>query len=510
MQHSISQSSAAAHKRVSFFKQYHAAHCTRTPALQTDEKDSFASFTMSDRFPSIVRKVADQNKHLLSTETFEQLYSLGEEIASGAPLRPLRAFSETDNKMSSAAAPAAWSPTQGYNADWKYVFDTHGTDGWAKVWKNCCISLLYVVICCCTPPAPPPKTDSQLGQLPVNFPYSRQMPWMIAECYCFRLLLDITEYHVPSSKLQSIDPFQPQKLEELSRSHTWEVVAGALSRSMDASHTSSLQEKLAVLRDLLQFALWGNRMDLSLESLVKSQANKAMCLESEQKNLLVNDVDDVLSKWESDWKTMHQLNYVVDNAGTELLLDLVAVDFMLRSNLTSHIALFLKGEPTYVSDAMIEDVHIHIAHIDGKGKELAEKSETAAIGSMLIQWGKRLQRFVNCRQLQLVGDVFFNSFYYYDQLTPELRRKFEDGPLTITKGDMNYRRLLLDHRYEDLTVPLSQVASFFPTNVLALRTLKSDAICGLTADAVSLVMSLPEEDKWRVNGKRGIMQAALW
>ena len=75
----------------------------------------------------------------------------------------------------------------------------------------------------------------------------------------------------------------------------------------------------------------------------------------------------------------------------------------------------------------------------------------------------------------------------------------------IFKGDANYRRHVGDALWQPET-PFAEVTAYFPAPLLALRTLKSDAIVGLPP---GLAERLDGEDAhWRVNGRRGVAQFA--
>jgi hypothetical protein len=75
----------------------------------------------------------------------------------------------------------------------------------------------------------------------------------------------------------------------------------------------------------------------------------------------------------------------------------------------------------------------------------------------------------------------------------------------ISKGDVNYRRLLGD-RHWTYTTPFAQVVSYFPAPLLALRTVKSNVAAGLDA---MRVRELNEHDgRWVVSGEWGVMQFA--
>ncbi|MNE81888.1 hypothetical protein D3C80_1785700 [compost metagenome] len=82
----------------------------------------------------------------------------------------------------------------------------------------------------------------------------------------------------------------------------------------------------------------------------------------------------------------------------------------------------------------------------------------------------------------------------------------QSGQLTILKGDANYRRLFNDRNY-DISERFEELVDNFPTDLLSLRTLKSDCLVGLSSEeqkqkAKSLYESDPE---WRVNGKYGVI-----
>jgi hypothetical protein len=87
----------------------------------------------------------------------------------------------------------------------------------------------------------------------------------------------------------------------------------------------------------------------------------------------------------------------------------------------------------------------------------------------------------------------------------DLETPFRAARLVVLKGDANYRRALNDALWPPET-PFSDVLSYFPAPLLALRTLKSDAIVGLRpGQADELDRSDPA---WRVNGKRGVASLA--
>jgi hypothetical protein len=84
-------------------------------------------------------------------------------------------------------------------------------------------------------------------------------------------------------------------------------------------------------------------------------------------------------------------------------------------------------------------------------------------------------------------------------LTGELAQ----ADLVISKGDANYRRLLGD-RHWAFTTPFTEIVSYFPAPLVALRTLKAELVCGLEPGQAD---SVAEQDPdWMVNGCWGLIQ----
>jgi hypothetical protein len=71
------------------------------------------------------------------------------------------------------------------------------------------------------------------------------------------------------------------------------------------------------------------------------------------------------------------------------------------------------------------------------------------------------------------------------------------------KGDANYRRAIGD-RHWPFTTSVDSVVAYFPTDLLLLRTLKSEMVVGLQADQVQrLNQQYPD---WLVKGFCGLIQ----
>ena len=296
--------------------------------------------------------------------------------------------------------------------------------------------------------------------------------WFFAELYFYRLLIQATRWWETGR-----DPFAPKKAEEYASAALWDLLNSALA-------VEGAQE--AQLSAMIEYALWGNRIDLSY-ALAASHGN-----DIHDDDLLVDERDLVIDHLLRERGTVH---IIADNAGTELTLDLVLADWLLREDVADQVVVHLKLHPTFVSDATVPDV---IGFI--------ETLESGNHGDLAQAFGQRLRAMLEAKRLRLAPDGWWNSSHFLWALPPHLARLFASGRLAIIKGDANYRRMVGDALWPPET-PLANVIGTFPCPLLALRTLKSDPILGLPAGLAQKLDTI--EADWRVNGRRGVLQTTL-
>lgn len=400
------------------------------PPLMTGEPGSFAHRTMTTRFPAIVQTVLADHTNQYPASIVQALQALYDELVQNQPVRPLE-----------TTAPDG--------ADWAEAWRSFQGRGWLDI------------------------------------------PWYFAEVFFFRRLLEAAGYFGGQGEAwRGVDPFLPRKQAELQSKIPWDVLAAALRYAPDDSPDS--------FRALLHHCVWGNRIDLSHPQLAQA-SGKQIAVTSEQANLLVDDTAAVrryLKQGDGGLPPAAggRIDFICDNAGTELLLDLALVDFLLRFDWAKHITLHVKAHPTYVSDTTPADVAMTIAAIKIQGAP-----EFIGLGNRLESYGPQQRLFIR-------PDVFWNSSHFFWELPPHLRSELSQADLVIVKGDANYRRLAGDCRWP-ATKPIEAVVPYFPAPLVALRTMKSDAVVGLPP---GLAEQLDREDaEWRVNGKRGVIQAVL-
>ncbi|KJS53479.1 hypothetical protein VM98_24975 [Streptomyces rubellomurinus subsp. indigoferus] len=300
-----------------------------------------------------------------------------------------------------------------------------------------------------------------------------EAPFLWAESYFYRRLLEATGYFRPGT-WHGIDPFAPFKTAELAGS----AVDAELAALSELPSLSS--EKRADV--LLSSALWGNRADLSFQ--ITASAGDT------QTSTLITDDSPLL------WSTLAattdpKVCVIADNAGRELLPDLLLVDHLLTNGLAAEVALYVKPSPYYVSDATTADVLATTERL-----RTAPEQEAARIG-------RRLWDAMNNGTLVIRTHAFFCAPLPFHDMPADLRAELSDATMTILKGDLNYRRLVGDQLW-DATTPFAERADHFPSPVAALRTLKSDVIVGL--DGPVVVELDTSGEPWRTSGKYGLIQ----
>jgi Damage-control phosphatase ARMT1-like domain len=391
--------------------------------LVGSEVGSFTEYTVTQRMPDIARRVIAENK--FSDEINEALDKLASELSSGN-IPPL-------------------------------VDDT-GKDvvNWQKSLK------------------------------PYNGKRWIDAPWFVVETYFYRFILATTKYF-SSGQLQRIDPFALQKRQGLeSTLDSTIALCSQLNKWLDTSQVDNLSYP-EILTALLYFALWGNRVDLSLWSAFEADRSR-FDIESQQAHILVDDSSKIV-KLLTDSKGK-QIDFVLDNAGFELICDLCLVDFLLATDLASQIKLHVKPHPTFVSDAMIKDVHQTIEFLAGTNNWDA------------TYFANRLQDYLNNGRLILTEHYFWTSPNAFWEIPEELKNDVSVASCLIVKGDANYRRLLGDLHW-DYTSNIDEIISYLPIPVVPIRTLKSEVAAGLKQEVIEQVAKV--DSSWLTNGQWGVI-----
>lgn len=185
----------------------------------------------------------------------------------------------------------------------------------------------------------------------------------------------------------------------------------------------------------------------------------------------------------------------LDNAGTELLSDLWLACNLIEHAVVQKVVFLTKQFPIFVSDALPVDIDYTIQWIQQQAtsKHPPAVKELADLWTFYVKEGKWIVK----------PHVYFSLPFEYSDMPKDLYDELkEEAAFIISKGDANYRRILGDRAWP-LQTPFSQVASYFPAPLMALRKLKADIGCGIPLQRQQEAEN--QDSSWMTNGKWGVL-----
>jgi hypothetical protein len=245
---------------------------------------------------------------------------------------------------------------------------------------------------------------------------------------------------------------------------------------------------------VLHLCLWGNSLDLSLWPVTTTSSTDRPNLpgkDEKKGHILIEDTDTLLDYTLRYERPLKRVDLILDNAGFELIYDLALVDFLLWNGLAVQVYLHPKSHPTFVSDAIRED-------IDNTISFLARNSN-----AWIQDFGNRLRDYLKKSRIYLNDDFFWTSPLDGWEMPEILNQGLASSDLIISKGDANYRRWLGD-RHWPFTTPFSDIMAYIPAPFLALRTLKAQVASGLKPEQINELDA--KDPHWMTNGLWGIIQ----
>lgn len=315
-------------------------------------------------------------------------------------------------------------------------------------------------------------------------------PWFFAETYFYRRMLEATGFF-SQGEGYGLDPYHYQKIKGL-ESPIDDILrlAGQVNQFFNGVY-----DPQDVLERLLLVNLWANQVDLSLWPVGQADrpdhadpGNTLSYVLIDQRNPAASYIARLPGSGQLE--AIH-IDFLIDNAGYELVCDLCLADALLGLRFAGEVQFNLKIHPTFVSDAMIGDVLQTV--------EFLLKRPEAPISRL----GERLSDYLASGRLILKDHPFWTSPYAMWDMPEDILRLLSQSSLVISKGDANYRRLLGDRHWHN-TDAFDRITHYLPAPLVALRTLKSDPLVGLSvgqAQATNL-----RDAKWRTDGRWGIIQ----
>jgi hypothetical protein len=306
-----------------------------------------------------------------------------------------------------------------------------------------------------------------------------EVPFLWWESYFYRRLLDAVGFFEPGPWYR-VDPFAYLKDAELHGAG----MASDLAALEEVDRLPAGDRRQAKLRA----SVWGNQADLGFRIGATDRPDER----ARSDDGLV--VDDSARLWAAlDAGTANTVSIVADNAGREIISDLVLIDHLLTTGLAATVRLHLKPRPYYVSDATTADLVACLRRLTtapGRAARLAD----------------RLVKAVGAGRLVLHTHAFHCAPWSFHHLPPDLAEEFAASSLTLLKGDLNYRRLVGDRAWP-VDTPFADATAYFPSSVAALRTLKSDVAVGI--DAATAAALDASGHAWRTSGTHGLVQVRV-
>lgn len=327
---------------------------------------------------------------------------------------------------------------------------------------------------------------------------------------------------------QKMDTFRTSRNAVVELASRYKEFVTELRSNKDATHDEEAEKLL--FTEMFEICLWGNATDLSLltnltyediQKLQGSQARKAA-----EKNILINNLPEaygVLKKARDEGKKERRVDFVLDNSGFELYVDLVLAGFLLTSGLATQIILRPKSIPWFVSDVLPGDFPLLLNALSDPKKFFETQSDDEKVQDKTPapladkEAEDLLFVFQEWANLHAEGQLIMRpnrywtaggSFWRLPAEAPELHEDMKGAELTIFKGDLNYRKLTGDvcpppssidmlpffflaeanwnlQAHWDPTTPwttaLGPMGPGSGVNVLSLRTCKADVVVGLPA-----------------------------
>ncbi len=336
----------------------------------------------------------------------------------------------------------------------------------------------------------PDLEDWQRWMRPFQSQTWLEAPWFTVETFFFRQIIAATGYYQTESLLR-VDPYAAQKSQAIL------MVSESLENFYQLSDGNPTLERGSEvlsqgrLADALRLVLWGNQADLSMWSANAKDQPQRPAMNALQTRILV-DHSEVASQYIlSLAKKSARVDFILDNVGVELAYDLALVDLFLHNNLFGSVVLHVKPHPTYVSDAVKQDVLSQVKLMAGSALP------------QVMELGRRLSKYFDGGQITIKPHYFWTSPLSGWEMPADLREDLGGSNLIISKGDANYRRWLGDRSWAFIT-PVESVINYLAAPLLTLRVLKSNVLLGLTAGREQV---LDQQDPfWMTNGAWGIIQ----
>ena len=230
--------------------------------------------------------------------------------------------------------------------------------------------------------------------------------------------------------------------------------------------------------------------------------------ESSKKIVVVDDTEQVwklLSNLKSSGSS-RSIHIVLDNAGFELLTDLVFVEYLIESGYAKTIVLHGIRMPWFVSDVNAPDLtYLVWGFADGTIYQDLDAKDNKELQDAGEYW----QSLMDSGKLTYEADPYWTTHHSFGRMpavSPSLFQELASADLVVYKGDLNYRKLTYDGvwpydtPFSEALGPLTKKHSGKGVRSLVLRTCKADVCVGLELGRAETL-----EEGWTRRGKYAVV-----
>ncbi|XP_065320068.1 damage-control phosphatase ARMT1-like [Gordionus sp. m RMFG-2023] len=386
-----------------------------------------------------------------------------------------------------------------------------------------------------------------------------ESPWLFVESYMYR---NINEIFYKSKYLQDFDPFFESKHKSFKNSinNIYIICEYIYMLEKIGWENIELQE---IFNKILKISLWGNKFDLSLSNMNVLQVSENLLdkLQTYDQHIICDDSQQIFEylikkKNETNDNILNEngnqvinhsnnriINLIIDNSGFELFTDLVLVYFLLKTNLADKILIRGKNMPWFVSDATAKDLKSLLTwllypdnnkegncicnglYVSEILNQLPKTNKTQELDNNMNYYGvwfaqeilKLMGNFLAIPEKETVKNskpslIYIDNMYWtlpndYDammELDPKLYEELSESLLIIFKGDLNFRKLVGDLKWDPQTPFKHSLRRFTPAPLVTLRTVKSDTIVGLSPETIK-ISNLTYPKNWKFTGNYAII-----
>ncbi|KAL3274873.1 hypothetical protein HHI36_019655 [Cryptolaemus montrouzieri] len=260
------------------------------------------------------------------------------------------------------------------------------------------------------------------------------------------------------------------------------------------------QERYHDFDKLLRLNLWSAKRDKPLkQEYLRDRLRNIKDIDSDNANILCNHSRAAWELFQNDESVMDSgliVDFILDSSGYELFQDFCLADFLCKNTPVVKIRFHTKNIPWFIWNTTENDMQ----HLLNRMKQMSK----IYIQTLVARW----INYINEEKWQIVVRKFWclpNEFSDMKNIDPWLYRTLSESTLIIMKGDINYLKAVGEFNWNP-TLPLERVLDKFnPSNMLFVRVLRSDLICGLKETIAKRVETL---NRHISKGSLGMIQFA--